>query len=210
MQIHLTSYQLSKLKNLLISNEEANIKLAFLLGKQCTLDSLQPIAKYFSKFPELCFNHLPAIYQSKKLLFDELPPLPITGNSFQHLTHLTVLSLPERGLKKIPDSVQHLKQLRRLNLSGNELSELPKWLFSLTNLEYLDLSENKIKEIPQEISNLHQLKILYLHRNTDLTSLPFSIGSLTKLKILKVNECPVQILPTSITNLHHLKVLEIS
>lgn len=135
-------------------------------------------------------------------LLEEFP----TSQIWQEITYL---SLGEKQLASLPDSIGILTNLTTLEAWGNELTSLPNSIGNLTNLVRLELSYNKITSIPDSIGNLTNLTELDL-RDNYLTELPNIIQSLTNLKRIDFSDNVISSLPDWIGNLTDLKYLSLS
>ncbi|XP_062115452.1 putative disease resistance RPP13-like protein 1 [Humulus lupulus] len=101
------------------------------------------------------------------------------------MEHLLELLLSTRGC------------LRVLSMADRSVTKLPNSLGNLKYLRYLKLDYPEICEIPNTICNLYNLETLLLERCYKLTQLPTNIGNLIKLRHLCVpfvlEEMPLQI-----------------
>jgi leucine-rich repeat protein SHOC2 len=86
----------------------------------------------------------------------------------------TRLSLRDRQITTLPESIGNLHHLRELDLSNNRLTFLPESLANLTCLQKLDLSNNQLTALPNSLANL-----------TNLVQLSLDDNPLTDLSILK-------------------------
>jgi len=88
----------------------------------------------------------------------EVIPFRVRRNS------LTVLSLPNNSIRRLPRKTVHLTTLC---LSGNGLEEIPKdmvkRMLSYKVLEVLDLSENGLLLWPKKLDGLNSLQQLVFH-----------------------------------------------
>jgi Leucine-rich repeat (LRR) protein len=96
------------------------------------------------------------------------------------------LSLPDRGISELPESIGKLINLKELALDDNQLTILPESIGNLINLQYLDLSYNRLKTIPKSIGELVNLKTLFLQYN-QLNNLPTSILNIKKSLYIDVS-----------------------
>ncbi|KAJ3438403.1 hypothetical protein M0813_24396 [Anaeramoeba flamelloides] len=133
--------------------------------------------------------------------------------SFERLysdpNQVSVLSLDDKKLKKIPMSVFSLVELEILSLEGNKLSKLPFQLYNLKKLNILDTSNNELDSIPKGIGNLTELNELYLQKNK-LESLPSDLFSLPNLRYLCCFQNKLKQIPNSICGLVNLRSLSLS
>ncbi len=82
--------------------------------------------------------------------------LPRDANA---LSSLTELSLIEKSITKVPQSIGNLKNLKSLDLSYNcDMDALPESMDKLINLEELHLSAISLKKLPKNLTNLINLK----------------------------------------------------
>lgn len=75
------------------------------------------------------------------------------------------LSVCNRGLSALPESIYNLQNIKRLFLRDNELKALPSGIGKLTSLENLDVFNNQIESLPESICELLELKRIDLSRN---------------------------------------------
>ena len=179
-----SSYQL-KIQQLLRSNNQQNVKLAFYLMKGNGVPRI--LLSYLrTQFAELCFETglMFPLYKLKYLYlgnnkFDEIPPevaelqnlkgLYVENNFLEglpeeitRLRKLRVLWLESNDIKKLPEDIGHMKGLRDLRLGYNQIKQLPTSLGKLKNLQELFLEHNKLKTLPIEVTKLQKLRVLRL------------------------------------------------
>jgi Leucine-rich repeat (LRR) protein len=105
----------------------------------------------------------------------------IESDIFKRLKNLRVLSINEKGLKSIPDSIGDLIHLRELDLDRSSISNLPESIGSLTNLLFLNLAGCKLlNALPKSLTQLCNLRHLNV-QDTPLTIVPKGLGRLQKL-----------------------------
>jgi len=94
--------------------------------------------------------------------------------------HIIGLTIADKGLTFLPQSINQLSFLQNLYLPNNNLTELPASIGQLEYLEELILPDNALKSLPESIGELTNLMILHLENN-DLTTLPETICNLKTL-----------------------------
>ncbi|HEY6329573.1 MAG TPA: COR domain-containing protein, partial [Blastocatellia bacterium] len=119
------------------------------------------------------------------------------------------LSLADKGLSELPDSLFELSQLERLSLSGNQLTELPESIGQLKGLEALDVSSNRLVSLPESIGELTALRNLNLADN-QLREVPDSVGALIALRSLFIYNNNLRRLPYGIGRCIALHTLHIA
>lgn len=118
----------------------------------------------------------------------------------------TKVSLPNRGLTRIPDFIFYMKNLQSLDLSGNRNLSLPASIGQLKNLQELDLCNTRLTSLPTTIGRLRNLKRFHICTNY-ITRLPSAIGELKKLEVLDISDNKLTSLPESIGELKKLVML---
>lgn len=107
---------------------------------------------------------------------------------------IEILTLPDKGIKVLPDEVQYLTNLKKLNLSNNEITSISKNIKYMTALEELNLSGNKITTLPDELvllsKNAPNLKKINLSNNLLLYKLE-NIDNLKSVVELDVSQNPI-------------------
>jgi Leucine-rich repeat (LRR) protein len=116
------------------------------------------------------------------------------------------LSLGERGMKILPDSIGDLRHLRELELHYNSLTTLPDSFGNLQLLEKLFLPNNRIEFLPESFGELKSLKIMYIYQNK-LGDLPKSFGNLQSLEELDCRDNKFTEIPECVYRLNSLKDL---
>ncbi|MHA1394894.1 MAG: leucine-rich repeat domain-containing protein, partial [Promethearchaeota archaeon] len=152
------------------------------------------------------------LYELEQIVKAEIPVvLKIKWNTFgyNHSNYrVTRLSLYNKGLTSLPESIGNLTNLEKLYLHKNQLSSIPESIGNLKNLKELDLKENQLSSIPESIGNLINLTSLALGGD-QLSSLPEIITKMTWLKVLVIQQTDLSFLPKSIGNLKNLKYLNL-
>jgi leucine-rich repeat protein SHOC2 len=118
------------------------------------------------------------------------------------------LSLNDRQIATLPQSIDSLIDLNYLNLRNNYLTSLTKNISNLSSLDYLFLDNNRLSILPENLGNLSNLTYLSLYNN-QLNFLPESIGNLVNLRSLYLNDNQLTALPNSISRLTKLTTLTI-
>lgn len=191
-----TTQHISKIKTLLDSDEESNIRMAFQIAKGMGVphDLYADFNNTFLKVL-LCLEEdmLAPLQTLKKLeifAFEQLTHLP---DNVGDLYNLKMLNLCANALQVIPESIGKLQRLQYLNLDSNQLTFLPINLGQLTQLEWLELGQNKLETLPESIGQLKSLRYLNLKGN-QLQDLPQSFYELRNLTELYLGD---NLLPAS-------------
>jgi len=121
----------------------------------------------------------------------------------------TELSLRDRRLASLPESIGGLPRLESLDLSYNVLEALPDAIGDLSGLRRLLLRNNRLRRLPESIGRLTRLHVLIASDNA-LDRLPDTIGRLAQLKLLDVSGNVLEGLPDSIGDLSSLALLILS
>ena len=108
----------------------------------------------------------------------------------EHLEGLELLTLGDKNLTGLPESIASLTGLTELWLSDNNLTRFPESIGNLTGLTKLNLWENNLTILSESIGKLTGLTELSLGRN-NLTSLPESICHLPELQELLLWDNPL-------------------
>ena len=104
------------------------------------------------------------------------------------------------------DQFGKFRNLSMLSLINCDLTKIPKELFNLRSLETVRLMNNSIKEIPHEISSLRKLFDFDISYN-NLKTIDISIKELPTLEILNISNNPVMKV-SAITNVLKCKKLK--
>lgn len=180
-----------KLERLLMSEQIANIELAFQMMQG------------------LSFDRIPK---------DVRPLLSRNGNSIgaclkygfvEALKDLKQIYLKDVEIEALPSNISQLEQLQRLELRNSNIEELPSQIAFLKKLETLELSGNQLKELPNEIGYLQNLHLLELSQGK-LQSLNSRTAELTRLQKLKLSQNQLRYLPEELWNLPKLSFLDLS
>jgi len=210
------SSESQKIKGLLESNEEENIKLAFQLIKGNPY-----ITEYTFPNPQK-FNHLNFASAKEYYAMDFLQlfalseELYLDGEDIQNISpkiallqNLRYLYLASNQLKSLPPEIGDLYSLMYLDLYANHLSDLPTKISQLIHLEKLALYYNQFKTLPLAICQLPLLKSLGLNNNF-LKSLPKEISQIQSLEGLYLSNNQISAFPKAILELKNLKYLYLS
>ncbi|KAF7851513.1 hypothetical protein BT93_L3789 [Corymbia citriodora subsp. variegata] len=137
----------------------------------------------------------------------ELRKLP---NSIGQLESLLELDVQFLKISELPHSIGNLERLKVLRCSHCHLEKLPDSIGSLRSLVKLDLSGSRIKSLPDCIGNLKMLKVLNLN-DSRISELPKTIGMLENLE--RLYACSEHLegeIPSEITTLSSLKIVDLS
>ena len=63
----------------------------------------------------------------------------------------TSLSVNDKNITSLTESIGKLSQLKSLDLSNTQISELPEFIGQLSHLFTLDLRDTQIKELPESV-----------------------------------------------------------
>ncbi|TFF86729.1 MAG: hypothetical protein EU551_00615 [Promethearchaeota archaeon] len=124
------------------------------------------------------------------------------------LESIVDLLLGNNKIMEIPDQLTNLITLKRLYLNNNELLSLSEKIDKLSNLMELNVSYNNLETIPNSLCNLKSLKYLILDDNK-LKNLPDEIGQLKSLVKLNVANNRLEIIPDSLKKLDSLMILDL-
>jgi len=210
------SSESQKIKGLLESNEEENIKLAFQLikGNPYITEYTFPNPQ---KFNHLNFASAKEYYEMNFLqVFASSEELYLDGADIQNLSpkiallqNLRYLYLALNQLKSLPPEIGDLYSLMYLDLHTNQLSDLPIEISQLIHLEKLALYYNHFETLPLAICQLPTLKSLGLNNNF-LKSLPKEISQIQSLEGLYLSNNQISAFPKAILELKNLKYLYLS
>jgi Leucine-rich repeat (LRR) protein len=164
------------------------------------------------------YNGVSLFHKDFEFLIDlekEIGEIPlvsyISWNNFGYKTEnirIVGLSLYNKDLNFIPESIGSLFSLKELYLDNNQLSLLPEGFKKLKSLTILNLGHNKLKSFPESIGDLTSLEELTLWSN-DIVEIPKSLGNLILLKKLYLFDNKIKLLPDSLGNLKYLKILDL-
>ena len=107
-------------------------------------------------------------------------PKPRELSKFSYVifgNHIIGLTIVDKNLTYLPQSINQLRFLQILYLPNNQLTELPESIGQLEYLEELILPDNALKSLPESIGDLKNLGNLHLENN-ELTTLPETICNL--------------------------------
>ena len=126
--------------------------------------------------------------------------------SIGQLQELSYLSFRYNRLASLPESISQLHKLSELYLAYNLLTSLPESIGQLRGLGLLEIAANRLASLPDSIGQLQELFTLELQGNL-LTSLPESIGQLQALGNLYLDHNQLMLLPESVGQLQRLGLL---
>jgi len=155
----LTPKEIDNLKRLAASKVDENIRVAFAIGEPSGL-GLELLKVWINSFNPF--------YKLDKIL------------------DYKTISLNNRNISYIPDSIEYLVNLELLDLGNNNLTEIPASIGKLKSLTDLYISKNHLITLPDSIGNLSNLEEISARKN-NLTTIPDSIGRLKKLEMLRLN-----------------------
>jgi Leucine-rich repeat (LRR) protein len=95
----------------------------------------------------------------------KLEGLPVLNEKTTKLNQLTILSLAQNQLKKLPENLELLASLEVLELYHNQLNALPESFGALVRLKRLNLDSNQLASLPQSFWTLKNLAHLSLDNN---------------------------------------------
>lgn len=107
------------------------------------------------------------------------------------------------------DGLATLKSLTVLSLNQNQIKRLPAALALMTNLKELHIANNELECLPGEIGSLNQLQVLKADNNR-ISTVNVSIGECTALVEIDLSSNLLVDLPETFGNLKNLKSLNIS
>ncbi|MEJ2248423.1 MAG: leucine-rich repeat protein [Candidatus Lokiarchaeota archaeon] len=132
--------------------------------------------------------------------------IPRCFGNFPNLEKL-ILSIRDKTIRSIPDSIGNLSTLRHLRLVNFLIKTLPETLGKLKNLEFLDIYKTQLSELPQSIGNLSNLKKIRIQECSNLETLPESFGNLESLNEIEIRNSGLKCLPESFGNLLCEKII---
>ncbi|OJJ13929.1 hypothetical protein BKI52_45005 [marine bacterium AO1-C] len=184
---------IEKIRSLLNSQEEMNIRMAFQIAKglgipkELHTDLTDSFFKMMVCLEEEVLGPLKSLKKLELFALDQLKSLP---ESVGQLSQLKMLNLCANALESIPESIGKLQQLQYFNLDSNQLKSLPHNIGKLTQLEWLELGQNKLEKLPKSIGQLQNLRYLNLSHN-QLKDLPVALSKLENLTELYLEGNPV-------------------
>ncbi|KAF7850292.1 hypothetical protein BT93_L5647 [Corymbia citriodora subsp. variegata] len=138
--------------------------------------------------------------------------LSFLPHSFEHLTSLSILSVDNSKITKLPDGVGELVKLRRLSLRNcRYIQELPESIGQLgRSLEQLDVSGTGVSKLPESFGNLLSLRVLKMD-HCFMRAFPSFIGRLHSLEEIHASSCRSLKgeIPIDIGKLIHLRILRL-
>jgi len=138
--------------------------------------------------------------------------LSLLPHPFECLTSLSVLSVDDSKITKLPDGIGELVKLRRLSLRNCRcIRELPESIGQLgSSLEELDISGTGVSQLPDSFGNLQGLRVLKMDY-CFIREFPNFIGRLLKLEEIHASSCRSLKgeIPGDIGKLIHLRILRL-
>lgn len=99
-------------------------------------------------------------------LYDSTPENEkLQGNIPIENGHVTWLSIWNKDITYLPESISKLEHLKRLSIGSNSLESLPESIGYLEDLESLSIEYNNIKEIPESLYGMKNLKTFTAYGN---------------------------------------------
>ncbi|EAY29969.1 cytoplasmic membrane protein [Microscilla marina ATCC 23134] len=228
----ITNEQLQKVKQLLETEDEDNLRLGFTLLKGFQLP-YHFINELRSKYGAACFQYNLYLPHHHVRKIDDLVPLHTLQNYHNPLLKEIKLAVTAHQ----PNDLGHLPSIKTLTMQLDNGASLPKGLEQLTclkslklqikgyyanpvlspeirlltSLVHLDLSENNFQFLPAEIGQLPNLKSLDLSHNSYLLKLPDEMVRLQKLEWLSLaHNYYLEKMPAWLPELKQLKILNLS
>lgn len=214
---------LSRIKELIISNDISNHQLASMLiiGLELQWDEemYQSIAFTAEKmifWAEQERNEHILSYYNELVIgknffsrYAEIAQFAAILHKFRNLEQLTWKAKHYWNQHPILIAAATLPKLRILSALDCRMNFLPEAICNAQGLEQLFLSGNKLNELPESIEKLRNLKVLDLSSN-QFDHCPVTISKLSKLEILKINANPLKDLNLRLLGrLYKLKDLEL-
>lgn len=134
------------------------------------------------------FSNNTTEYSSSIEYLEFLSSLENNENKYQKENYkVTLLSLPDRDLKEIPEILMEFSNtLEYLFLDNNSITILPMWLNQFQKLRILSVRDNNLKAIP-DFSKLKLLKIIDISENNYNTISDWILNSKTLSMVNLVN-----------------------
>lgn len=180
-------------------------------GKQTMmrLRALKNVNYFEGVLPKIERDVLIQLQRSINDAIMELPELKYSDNGYVGKEHVKQLSISNKEIYDLPETIEDLKFLEILKIHSSKLHSIPKSIGKLSHLQILDLDGNNLIFIPKEIGELKELKELILSEN-GIKRLPDSIGECNNLENLDLFSNQIEFLPKSIAKLKNLKELSIT
>ena len=171
--------------------------------KKAILDNEWPVEKlekcFYNDRKALCLKGLSGIpsslFQFRDSVAARLEVLelnacgPLQANHFDEFgkfCNLSMLSLINCGLTKVPDKLFELETLKIVSLRHNSIKEIQFGIRNLTELEEFDISYNKLEAIHRSIGTLKSLRCVNISNNPKfIIGLPGAINSVLACRSLK-------------------------
>ena len=124
----------------------------------------------YEEDPELrsCYD-----YEDKNCYFHDLCDFGFVA----YEGNLKKLSIIDKRIEFLPQSIGNLSELVSLHLSRNSLKSLPGSIGKLENLKFLSVCYNDLTSLPEEIGQLHSLENIWVMFDK-LKDFPESLGNL--------------------------------
>ncbi len=224
-----TEQEISKLTELVLSEDLNNQKLALTIAEGQKVDLIQIIKKEFliDQLIQMAFSgdrkkidraiHITNFLgNSLEEILEKTPVMQWIKENNSHYSSATQvvkygmdLGITNLQLSVIPAELGELKFLKKVFFNHNQLTKVSKGFFNATNIEFLKLNNNQLTELPKEIGQLSLLKNLYLHNNK-FSTLPEGITKLKKLRSLYLANNQLTHLPDNFNELQSLRILHLN
>lgn len=188
-------HEVSKLIELMSTEDADNMNLAFTLAKN--LDLKSDVLAYEEIYHFL--RHLNSIKAAKRM-----------GTKVKRISAIETLTILRKKTICFPNAMDKMLNLKTLYLFSNEIKTVESGLGKIPNLEKLVISNNlSLKYLPEDLGDLKSLEELNLSSNR-ISKLPKSIGQLSNLKSLDLSGNRIVRLPENMGNLSQLNYLNLS
>ena len=185
--IYMSEVHSRKFYRVILDNEWPVEKLERCLYKDKTalsLRGLSGIPNSLFQFDEISLEKL------KELHINGCGPLQANDfGQFEKFKSLSMLSLINCGLTKIPEGLLKLEFLKTLRLMNNSIMDIQSRICNLRKLHNLDVSSNRLKTINISINSLRTLENVNISNNPEIHISAISIVlACTGLKTLLVSD----------------------
>ena len=97
--------------------------------------------------------------------------------SFHDNGNPKVITMNNKNLTRIPESISSLSSLETFNVNNNNLESLPAALGSINSLGAITAASNQLSTVPSELGQLSNLALLSI-TNNPITSIPEEVCNL--------------------------------